>query len=288
MAAAEPRNQLWRLALGLVLIPILWLLPIIIGVFAFSLFTNPDALTAFAGNNVPESPLATLVFIGLFVFAFPALWFVSRQLHARSMASLIGPGGIFDWRGFRLAVTVIGAYVVVGFVVAIASGSAMANLDFSRWILLLPVSVPLIFVQTSAEELVFRGYLMQQLGARFTSRWIWWVLPAAVFASLHWNPSVFAENAPFVVLATFLMGLIAGDVTARTGNLGTSIGLHFANNVYAILIMGLPGPLSGVALYLADVDMSDIAEVRAELLFQTTVILVLYAVYLAIVARRRS
>ena len=46
-------------------------------------------------------------------------------------------------------------------------------------------------------------------------------------------------------LATTVVGLVLADVTARTGNLSAAIGLHFANNVVALLVVAVPSPVSG-------------------------------------------
>ena len=56
------------------------------------------------------------------------------------------------------------------------------------------------------------------------------------------------------MLAAGLIGLILGDVTARTGNLSLAMGLHFANNAIALLLVAMPSPLAALSLYLAPVD----------------------------------
>ncbi|MEM6897080.1 MAG: hypothetical protein AAF576_06845, partial [Pseudomonadota bacterium] len=45
-----------------------------------------------------------------------------------------------------------------------------------------------------------------------------------------------------------LFALISADVTARTGSIGAAWGLHFVNNVQALLIISVLGPLSGLSL----------------------------------------
>ena len=114
-----------------------------------------------------------------------------------------------------------------------------------------PSRSPLLLVQTAAEELAFRGYLMQSLAARFASRWVWLLLPALLFGALHWNPAEFGANAWLVALSTTVVGLVLADVTAKTGNLSAAIGLHFANNVTSLLVVSLPGPLAGLSLWVA-------------------------------------
>ena len=93
-------------------------------------------------------------------------------------------------------------------------------------------------VQISAEELAFRGYLMQGLAARFRARAVWWGLPALLFGLMHWNPATFGPNAWLVVLTAGLIGLIlamsppapatfAGDGAAfRQQRHGAAAGRH--------------------------------------------------------------
>ena len=84
---------------------------------------------------------------------------------------------------------------------------------------------------------MFRGYLMQGLAARFRSWPLWWLLPALLFGLLHWSPAEFGPNAGWRRCRPRSIGLILADVTARTGDLSLAMGLHFANNVIAVLIL---------------------------------------------------
>ena len=88
--------------------------------------------------------------------------------------------------------------------VAIPSGAALALLapperqaTLAAWAARLPLALPAILVQSAAEELAFRGFLMQSLAARFRSALVWWLLPAALFGALHWNPAELGPNAAY-------------------------------------------------------------------------------------------
>ncbi len=285
---AKPRDQVWRLIVGIVVIVAVWTAPAI-GIAIYLLFyAGPGAGTALTQMLSSGSPELTLALFVIPLSNYPAIWVILRLLHGRSIASLLGSDNRLHWRSFRKAALITASLAGAGFLLSIQSGSATANLPFGRWIILLPITLTLVFLQIASEELIFRGYFMQQLGARFVSRWVWWVLPAFLFSLPHFDPNTFQSNAPFVVVATFLIGLFAGDVTARTGNLAAAMGLHFANNFFAVLVMGLPGPASGLTLYIANVDLNDIPAVRIGLIVQILSIAVIYAIYLAIVTRRRS
>ena len=59
-----------------------------------------------------------------------------------------------------------------------------------------------------------------------------------------------------------------------------AMGLHFANNAIAILIVAPPSPLSGLALYVAPVDPADTDGFRSLLLADIGSTALLYALWL--------
>jgi membrane protease YdiL (CAAX protease family) len=117
--------------------------------------------------------------------------------------------------------------------------------------------VPLLFVQTTSEEMIFRGYLQQRLGARFKNPLIWMVLPSLIFALGHYKPDLDPLVTWSIIAATLVFGVIAADLTRITGSLAAAMGLHFANNFFSLLIIGVPGQLSGLARYHTPYTMQD-------------------------------
>ena len=88
-------------------------------------------------------------------------------------------------------------------------------------------------LQAIAEEVFFRGYLLQALGSLVAQPWFGVVVSAVVFALLHGvqNPPLFAARLAF--------GLLAGILVWRTGGLEAGIAAHIVNNVCAYGIAGL-------------------------------------------------
>ena len=58
------------------------------------------------------------------------------------------------------------------------------TLPLAVWLAFLVPLVGLVFLQATAEELIFRGYLLQQLALRSRSPLVWAVLPSAAFGAL--------------------------------------------------------------------------------------------------------
>jgi hypothetical protein len=118
----------------------------------------------------------------------------------------------------------------------------------------LPLALVGVLIQTGAEEVLFRGYMQQQLAARFSSPLMWMILPSAIFAALHYQPEIMGDNTWLMMAAVFVFAVLAADLTAVTGNIGAAWGMHFVNNALAILVVATDGPLSGLALFMAPIS----------------------------------
>lgn len=268
VAPARARPALWRLGLGVVLIVLVWIAGAIGTLLAgwASGAVLPDArfdvaiwLEAAAGGTRPDA-------LALLLLTFGALalgtWLAARLLHGRGLRSLIGAG-----RGgaARFAIGVLAIAVPGALGLLLPFGPEIetdVGLPLRTWLVWLAPALLLLALQTGAEELAFRGYLQQQLAARFRSPLAWLIAPSLLFGLVHWDGVTFGPNAPLIVAAAGLFGLIAADLTARTGSLHAAWGLHFGNNALAVLITATPGPLSGLALTRLPLDLTDPAVMR--------------------------
>ena len=95
----------------------------------------------------------------------------------------------------------------------------------------------MIPIQTSVEELIFRGYLMQAFGILFKNRWIPLIFTAGIFGILHlWNPEIDKLGTELIwyYIGT---GLFLGIITLMDDGIELALGFHAANNlVTAILV----------------------------------------------------
>ena len=112
----------------------------------------------------------------------------------------------------------------------------------------MPVSV-LIFIQATGEELLFRGYLLQNLAARYRHWLIWAFLPSALFGAFHFFNSDDPTIGALWAVSTTITGLLFCTLLWRTGTLWLPIILHVANNTYAFLIVSIRGDLDPFALF---------------------------------------
>ncbi|MCK0168666.1 CPBP family intramembrane metalloprotease [Jannaschia sp. S6380] len=247
VAPARARPALWRVLLGFLIVAVGFALGFAAMLVALIAAFGPDGANAYLGTLATGGGTPTMVVLMLAVFIGPllAVMAVARLLHGRPAATLFGPN---LGRGFMTAV-VIAALVYAAVTLLLPMPfRPVPNTPLSLFLSFLPLALVGIAIQTGAEEVVFRGYLQQQLAARFRHPIVWMGLPAIAFGLLHGDPSGGTEDL-WLMLPPTLFGLIAADLTRVTGSIGAAWGLHFLNNCSAILLLSVDGNLSGLSLY---------------------------------------
>jgi membrane protease YdiL (CAAX protease family) len=254
-APARAQAELWRTALGVLGIAALYfaalflvlnLLAAVLGDLRFA-----QVIRGMLGGSTPQG-LALM--LASFVPMAAAAAFVTRALHGRDWRSLLGHGAAMNFLRVAVPLTGLSLALMPLDLLDPNVGRATPLATVLGW---LPLALPLLALQVGAEELVFRGYLLQQLGARSRSPLVWMVLPSALFGMLHYAPADFGPNAIWPVLWAFTFGCMAADLTARTGNLGAALGLHFATNFAGMFLVGLYGNLDGLSLYTLVINTRD-------------------------------
>ncbi|NSX54583.1 CPBP family intramembrane glutamic endopeptidase [Parasulfitobacter algicola] len=264
---ARSYAQLWRTLLGFVLGFAIYAILAMMFVALFGALSGDiESLLSFADPEAQATPAGTLMMLFSFVCMTGGIVIATLALHRRGLLSLLGPFRMMA-ADFLRVLGVLMLLSIVLLMLPLPSGpdeTPVQNLDTGLWLKLLPIAILGVLIQTSAEEIVFRGYLQSQLAARFASPLIWMIVPSVIFGLMHFSPEMAGDNTWFIVGWATLFGVIAADLTARAGNLGPAIAMHFLNNLIAITFISTQGPLSGVALYTYPFGMAD-AEIMAHL-----------------------
>jgi uncharacterized protein len=275
VAPARPRAEIWRLILGLVLIVVAILGLTALYHQALLHLASPDLhrdVTRIEGPG--QTAPGVLALLGSFVIITLSVALITAQLHRRNPLTLLGPLPVMlrQFGATTAVLLALGAVVMIlppwGFPDPVLRGVSPLI-----WLLLMPVSLTAVLIQTSAEEILFRGYLQQQLAARFRSPLIWMVAPALLFGVLHYRADA-GGNVVLIMLWAAGFALVAADLTARAGTLGPAIALHFLWNSVSLLLLSVEGTLSGLALFLLQVDMADPVALRPYLLIDGTLLFV--------------
>jgi len=276
--------ELWRLALGLLLIAFVYA-----GFFAImlvGLYPVVGPIQYFGWIlklRQPAEPWPTVFVLISFVGLMLGPLIAAPACHFRGPGTLFGP---LDEtvRSFALTLAVLLPVYAVMLGIGWLIEPPVVNLPLDTWLRFLPLALPLVLIQTTAEELIFRGYLQQQLAVRFAARWVWMGLPALLFTSLHWNP-IAGTNIWLILLVTLAYALIAADLTERTGSLGAAIGLHFVNNVAALLLIATGGTITGLSLYVTPYDVSDMGGLPIGLAVDAVLLFIVWRLLRAVLTR---
>jgi len=255
---ATHRRGVWRPLVGVMVI----FLTHIAGVVALAAVAT-IAIASISGeagrdqldNLLDDGTVAgTLFILVTFIPVWIGVWLAGRMLHKQPFGTFFAPdarlkGSLFA-KGFLFAVVPSAVFVPVAILLwpdSIRMGLPAAQVA----LLFFPIAV-LVFFQATAEELLFRGYLLQQLAWRFPHWIVWAVLPSIVFGLLHYDPD--GPLGFYYVASTFLAGLIFCALVWRSGSLWAAIGCHFGINLVALTIMGLDGLSSGTELLVLKVS----------------------------------
>lgn len=260
--AAAGRTSLPRILAGTLLVVVVATLLMIalmaLGAFAIGFgwlaapFGNDvigaDVFSAFLGSRAFLAA-AILGIAGI----WPGVWLALRLIHKRSLGSVLGLSRRIAWRDFAraMAATTLVAGIGIALNFMIDPSVRRSDMPVASWIWALPVMAAILLAQTSAEEVMFRGYLPQALATKYASPLVWAVLPALLFAILHWQPASGPLLLAIIIGAIAVFAAAATVLTVVTGNLGAAMGMHFANNVFAFLVMSSETPGRALSLYVA-------------------------------------
>ena len=260
IASGERRPGFWRVAVGIIVIGMFWVGGTMGVLFAWGLLNiarhgpegGRERLGALVEGGDPETVAVMLMtFAGVWMGVF----LVVRLLHGQRFSTLFAPEG-----GIRTGDLVKGLAVAAAFALAsIPFGMAIAEpvattVPVGEWFAYATALLALVFVQATAEELIFRGYLLQQLALRSRNPLVWAVIPSALFGALHWANAPTGELAAYYVCATFLIGLALAALVWKTGSLWASVGVHVGFNAVGLTVIGTDGLLSGGQLFLFPED----------------------------------
>lgn len=176
------------------------------------------------GDSDMSDPLAATYLLLAIVVMLPAALLATRLVGRRPVGTLSSVTGRLRWsllgRCLGSALVLMLAAMLLSITVEDSWGDAAVTDRTLPFVALALLVVP---VQAAAEEYVFRGLLMQTVGAWLRHPAFAIVLPVALFTFGH-------EYDALGLIDVTVFGLAAGWLTWRTGGLEAAIGLHVATN----------------------------------------------------------
>ena len=192
-------------------------------------------------TKIPESADLNLTLSLLlipFSFVLTGILLSVKFIHKRPVLSVFTSRKSFDWKRFGFSFLVWGVVMFAFMIVSMNTGAPIEwNLNFTTFIPLLFISLFLIPIQTTAEELLFRGYLFQGFGFFFKKGWIAILLTGTLFGLLHLaNPEV-AKLGNILLLFYIGTGVFMAIISHMDDGIELSMGYHTINNIFASLIL---------------------------------------------------
>ena len=233
-------NPFWKYLLGSFIVIIFS----IIGQLPLTLFITAEAISEAGGDpmialrNLDKNLQLFLILIP-FVFGFLGLYLVVKKLHNRNFISITTYRSNVDWRRIIHSFILWGSITII-FISAdffINSEDYQINFKFDKFFILLIIGFILIPIQTSLEELLFRGYLFQGFSLYFKRPWIGLFLTSFIFGCLHiFNPEV--QKLGLGILIYYIgTGLFLGIITLMDEGIELALGFHSANNLITALLV---------------------------------------------------
>jgi len=251
--ARQGKNGTWRIVLAILLILFAWqvlgAMPSVILLVWLSLRGQLQAGSAFSTLSGMDSLAGFITLMLASVFLLGGIYLSMRFIHRRPMRTLVTPTRSFAWRRMFQGFGVwLGLVALMSLIEALAyPGRYVWTLDLNKFIPFFFLALVFIPIQTSAEELFFRGYLLQEMGLRWQNIWVLSSISGLLFGLPHLlNPEA-TVNYPLLGFYYFAFGFSLAFVTLRDGKLELALGVHAANNLFSVIIANytitaLPSP----------------------------------------------
>ncbi|MGV6845059.1 MAG: CPBP family intramembrane glutamic endopeptidase [Lutibacter sp.] len=186
-----------------------------------------------------NSNVYLLLIICTFLFGLLFLFLGVKVIHKRPLKTLISSREKIDWNRFFYSFFV---WSIIGIVMLAVSyiinpSDFVWNFKPKPFFILVLISVFLLPIQTSMEEIVFRGYLMQGFGTWFKKLWVPLLLTSVIFGLLHGlNPEV--KKLGYISMVYYIgTGLVLGIIALMDEGIELTLGFHAANNITAAVFV---------------------------------------------------
>ncbi len=174
-----------------------------------------------------------------FVVGLVLLFLWVKYIHKQTLTSLTTSRRKIDWKrvffafGLWAAITISLTAIDMYF----SPEDYVLNFKLEPFLYLLIIALFLIPIQTSFEEYLFRGYMMQGLGIMAKNRWVPLVVTSVLFGLMHiGNPEV--EKMGLGIMVYYIgTGFFLGIMTLMDKGLELALGFHAANNLVTALLV---------------------------------------------------
>jgi membrane protease YdiL (CAAX protease family) len=236
-------NKFWKYILGsllIILASFFGQMPLLVGLLYETIAsgkpypTNNDAIMRFFEPNM-------MLFLILISFAFTLLgvYFVIRYLHNQTMLSLTTSRDRIDWNRVFFSFSIWASFTILSTAAFYFSSPNDFVINFKPipFAILVLIGTVLIPIQTSAEEYVFRGYLMQGFATLVKNKWFPLVMTSVIFGLMHLSNPEVLKMGNIIFVYYIGTGLLLGIMTLMDEGMELALGFHAANNLVSALLV---------------------------------------------------
>lgn len=183
--------------------------------------------------------LLMLSLIAILLLAIPVI----RWLHKRPFKTVLTNRPKFDLKLALIAGGIFFALQMIFLIVGLVTDPDSLELifDASRYWPFLILALLLTPFQCLAEEVLFRGYLIQGIGL-VTAKTLWrLLLPSLLFVAVHSANGDMMSGGVWAAVTYFVLGLYLAWLAFRYDGLEASWGVHTANNLFVFTIATTEG-----------------------------------------------
>jgi membrane protease YdiL (CAAX protease family) len=187
----------------------------------------------------PSKNIGLALFLLTFAFGCLGLYLTIKFIHNQSIKSLTTSRDKIDYsRIFYSFFLVVGITVLfMPIDLFLSPDEYELTFNLNQFLILVIICLTLLPLQTSFEEYLIRGYLLQGIGITTKSRFLAFTIPSILFGLLHFaNPEIDKLGNAFI-FAYIFMGFFLGLITMMDEGLELALGWHYANNLMAALFI---------------------------------------------------
>jgi membrane protease YdiL (CAAX protease family) len=239
------KNEWYHWVLTIILVFVGWqiigVVPLIISAAVYS-ENITEFLNAAADNFMTLGMNKNLfLFLMLIMFAIGLFFLIIavKYIHKRTVTSIVTSRKNIDWKRFWFGFLSWGTIVVLLSIIGIllAPENYTYNFNAKPFFILVAISIIFIPLQTSLEELLFRGYFMQGIGVLVKNKWAPLIITSVCFGLLHGaNPEV--QKLGSITMVFYIgTGFFYGITTLMDEGTELALGLHASNNMFAAFLI---------------------------------------------------
>lgn len=183
--------------------------------------------------------LTFVMLVGPLAFGLLIVLFWVKFVQGQSITSLTTSRQKIDWKRIFFSFFLWGSVTTLMILALYYTqpDNFVWNFNPQKFFVFLVLAIILIPMQTSFEEYLFRGHMMQGIGLATNSRLVPLIITSVLFGLMHIaNPEV--GKIGYIIMIYYIgTGFFLGIITLMDEGLELALGFHAANNLVGALLL---------------------------------------------------